>query len=756
MHLDRTQTQPRRNPLAPALALALALPTLALPACTSAPPPSPSPAAEAEIAGVHAPIALTAADYQHAERFLRGAMDTLVTGEVSRVQWLDDGRVVYRTRTTAGDRLAIVDPEAGTVQRHAPSSDAARAVRRELSVGPYTVFESPDGRLGAFIRDHDLWVRHLETGEEWPVTEDGEDGYGYATNNAGWIRSDRPVVKWSPDSERIFTFRQDERGVGMMYTVSTEVGHPTLDAWRYPLPEDTVIFRLERLVADVSDPTAPEVTFLDMAPDPHRSGTCDHVYCGGELLETEWYPSGDSVAFLSVSRDHKRGTLRVASALDGGVRDVVETPEAETFFTSGIWGDGENWRVLHEAGEFIWWDRRTNWGHLYLHDLATGQRKRAITSGEWNVLTVERVDPERRAIWFMGNGREAGDPYFQYLYRVDMDTGEVMLLTPDSAHHSVSLSPDGRWFVDDYSTPTSPPVTVLRDAWTGDVVMELERADISRLVDAGWRPPIPFKAPSRFDSIDVYGLMYVPTDLDTTRQYPVVNYIYPGPQGGSVRGRSFSATRRDHQALAELGFIVVAVDGLGSTPERSKSFHDFYYGNMGDNGIPDQIAAIRQLAARHPFIDLDRVGVWGHSGGGFASTRAILAYPDFYRVAVSQAGNHDNRNYEDDWGEWWQGPLVEYESGGTSYDNQANQKLADQLKGKLLLAHGLMDDNVPPTNTLLVVNALIEADRDFDLILFPDARHGFAMHPFMMRNRWDYFVEHLLGADTPIDYTIGN
>ncbi len=334
-----------------------------------------------------------------------------------------------------------------------------------------------------------------------------------------------------------------------------------------------------------------------------------------------------------------------------------------------------------------------------------------------------------------------------------LDGTELKLLTPDSANHAISLSPSGRYVVDGRSTPDSPPLTVLRDA-AGRVRLELEDADVTRLVAAGWKPPIPFTVKARDGVTDLYGLMYRPTDFDPSRKYPIINNIYPGPQSGSVGSRSFSAARGDAQALAELGFIVVELDAMG-TPMRSKSFHEAYYGDMGDNGLPDQVAGIRQLAERHPWIDLDRVGIYGHSGGGFASTDAILRYPDFYKVAVSQAGNHDNRNYEDDWGEKWQGLLEAYPDGTTNYDNQANQLLAENLKGKLLIAHGTMDDNVPPYNTLLVVDALIAANKDFDLILFPNRGHGFGNEPYMMRRRWDYFVRHLLGAEPPREYEFG-
>jgi dipeptidyl aminopeptidase/acylaminoacyl peptidase len=232
-----------------------------------------------------------------------------------------------------------------------------------------------------------------------------------------------------------------------------------------------------------------------------------------------------------------------------------------------------------------------------------------------------------------------------------------------------------------------------------------------------------------------------------------VNYIYPGPQGGSVGSRSFSAARSDSQALAELGFVVIAIDGMGN-PTRSKKFHDFYYGNMGDNTLADQVAAMKQIAQRYPFVDIDRAGIWGHSGGGFAAADAMFRFPDFFKVGISEAGNHDNRVYEDDWGERYQGLLKKNADGTTNYDDQANQLQAKNLKGHLLLAHGTMDSNVPPNNTLLVVNELIKANKDFDLLLLPNRNHGFGNEPYMIRRRWDYFVRYLLGPEPPKEYQL--
>jgi dipeptidyl aminopeptidase/acylaminoacyl peptidase len=362
------------------------------------------------------------------------------------------------------------------------------------------------------------------------------------------------------------------------------------------------------------------------------------------------------------------------------------------------------------------------------------------------------VDEKARVIYFTGSGREAGrDPYFRHLYRVDFDGRHLALLTPEDADHSVTLSPSGRYFVDSYSRPDVPPVTVLRDA-AGRLVLPLEKADISKLVATGWTPPIPFTVKARDGKTDLYGLLYRPTGFDSTKKYPIVNQIYPGPQTGSVGSRSFAASRGDTRALAELGFIVVQLDAMG-TPYRSKAFHAAYYGDMGDNGLPDQVAGMKELGRRYPWIDLDRVGIWGHSGGGYASLDAMLRYPDFFKVAVSESGNHDNREYEDDWGEKWQGLLERKPDGTTNYDSQANQRLAKNLKGKLLLVHGTMDDNVPPYNTLLVVSELVKANRDFDLLLLPNRAHGYGPDSqYAMRRRWDYFVRNLLGAEPPAAY----
>ena len=704
--------------------------------------------------------AVTTADYARAESFLRDKVLPLVSGMVVQPIWLSDGRLGYRIPVRGGGtQFILVDPAKGSRLACSPETDRCggaldpREVSRILPArvpGGRAEVPSPDGRRAAFIRNYNLWMRDVATGRETQLTADGQKDFGYATDNAGWTKSDRPVLVWSPDSRKIATFQQDERGVGEMYLVTTKVGHPELQAWKYPLPGDSAIAMLQRVIIDVD---APRMIRLQMPPDAHRSTLCDHVVCRGVegWVDVQWYADASHLAFVSTSRDHKHEVLRVADATTGSVRDVLREDVATQYES----GNGVvNWRVLPASNEVLWFSERDDWGQLYLYDLSNGQLKTKITSGEGNVAQLRRVDEKTRTLYFVGNARERGrDPYFRDFYKIQMDGSGLTPLTPEDADHEISLAPSGQYFVDTYSRPEVAPVSVLRDL-NGKKVVTLETGDISRLTAIGWKPPMPITVKARDGKTDLYGLMYVPTNLDRTRKYPIVNHIYPGPQTGSVGGRSFSPARGDAQALAELGFIVVEIDGMG-TPWRSKSFHDAYYGKMGDNTLPDQVAGMKELAQRFPWVDINRAGIYGHSGGGFAAADAMFRYPDFFKVGISEAGNHDQREYEDDWGERYQGLLAGGPGGTDNYSPEANQLQAKNLKGKLLLAHGTTDDNVPPYNTLLVVNELIKANKDFDLILLPNRAHGFGNEPYMVRRRWDYFVKNLLGAEPPKEFQIG-
>jgi dipeptidyl aminopeptidase/acylaminoacyl peptidase len=748
--------------------------------------------------------AVNLGDYQRAEKALRANTSSLVSNAIQALFWQDDGSLIYRQSSVDGLQFIHVDPLDLTTELLLDSSRVLEQLNEFsedeleakdlnlnqlellangselkfrfdgeqyiLDLNSYSVsvlednldrseYLSPNGNSAAFIDENNLWLRDILSNQITQLTFDGEQDYGYATNNAGWVRSDRPVLLWSPDSSKIATFRHDGRNVREMYLYNTQVGHSELDAWKYPLAGDENIFQIERVVIHL-DPE-PRLVKLNMPPDPHRSTISDHIAGrGGVLLDAEWSEDSAQLAFVSSSRDHKVAQLRIADPNSGAVRTVFREG-SETYYESG--SRSVNWRVLHGSSEFLWFSEQDNWGHLYLHDLDSGVLKHQVTSGNWTVQQVQYVDSQNRLIYFLGSNLESGDPYYQYLYRINMDGTGLVNLTPELANHSINWSEDHKVFTDIYSTPVTPPVAVLRDT-EGQRLIELAQSDIAELLASGWVAPQPFTVKARDQLTDLYGLMYKPSNFDAGNSYPILNYLYPGPQSGSVGGRSFSPSRGDKQALAELGFIVVEVDAMG-TPGRSKSFHDAYYGDMGDNGLPDQVAMIRQLAAQNPWMDLDRVGIWGHSGGGFASTAGILRYPDFYKVAVSGAGNHDNRNYEDDWAEKWQGLLVTYPETNpvavgneteqvalTNYDNQANQLLVENLKGKLLLAHGLMDTNVPPTSTLLVVDALIKADKDFDMVMLPNAGHGFGNSRFFMKKRWDYFVRHLKGVEPPADF----
>jgi len=705
------------------------------------------------------PPVVTTADYARAESFLRDNVFPLVSGVLVQPAWLSGDRLGYRTTVRGGTtQFVLVDPAKGSRLVCSPETDrcggaldpreVSRLVPGQRAPGSRLESLSPDGKRAAFIRSYNLWVRELATGRETQLTTDGQKDFGYATDNAGWVRSDRPVLLWSPDSRKIATFQQDDRPVGEMYLVTAKVGHPELQQWKYPLPGDSSISMIHRVVINVD---TPRVIRFQMPPDAHRSTLCDHVICRGtEWADVEWYPDGSHLAFVSTSRDHKHEIFRVADAATGAIRDVFREDVATQFES----GNGMvNWRVLPESNEVIWFSERDDWGQLYLYDLSNGKLKSKITSGEGNVGQLRRVDEKTRTLYFVGNAREKGrDPYFRHFYRIRMDGSSLTLLTPEDADHDISLAPSGQYFIDTYSRPEVPPVSVMRDL-SGKSVVTLETADISRLTASGWKPPMPITVKARDGKTDLYGLMYVPTNLDRTRKYPIVNHIYPGPQTGSVGGRSFSPARGDAQALAELGFVVVEIDGMG-TPWRSKSFHDAYYGKMGDNTLPDQVAGMKELAQRFPYIDINRAGIYGHSGGGFAAADAMFRYPDFFKVGISEAGNHDQREYEDDWGERYQGLLTRGPDGSDNYAAEANQVYAKNLKGKLLLAHGTTDDNVPPYNTLLVVNELIRANKDFDLLLLPNRAHGFGNEPYMVRRRWDYFVKNLLGAEPPKEYQI--
>jgi dipeptidyl aminopeptidase/acylaminoacyl peptidase len=749
---------------------------------------------------------LTVKDYRHAESMMTYNTQQFIDRGNVNANWLEGDKFWYRVLTPQGSEFIIVDAAKGTrtaafdQQKLATVLSSATGRSYTASMLPFQSFSysadghsiifradnkqwkydlqnntvindtsqirnnagrpggggrfrgggnevlSPDGSKAAFIKDHNLWVRDVKSAQQTQLTTDGIKDFGYATDNAGWTSSDRPVLRWSPDSKKIATFKQDQRNVGDMYMVTTNVGHPTLKSWKYPLPGDKEIATIQRVVIDVDQP---KVIVFNIPPDPHRASLSDDVSSSGTFDDVDWNTDDSELAFLSTSRDHKQEKFRIANAATGEVREVFE----ETVPTQYESGQGAiNWRYLPKTKEIIWYSERDDWGHLYLYDATTGKIKNQITKGNWVVTRMIRVDEKNRLIYFMANGMEAENPYFSQFCKIGFDGKGLVVLTPTAGTHTVSFSPSEKYFIDSYSKPDVPTVSLLRDI-NGKQITELEKTDVSRLKATGWKPPIPVTLKAHDGKTDIYGLVFTPTNLDPNKKYPVIDYIYPGPQGGSVGSWAFSASRGDNQSLAELGFVVVVIEGT-SNPDRNKSFHDMYYPNMSENTLPDQVTGIRQLAQKYGYMDTTRIGIWGHSGGGFATAAAMFRYPDFFKVGISESGNHDNRNYEDDWGERYIGLLTK-EGSKDNYEAQANQTYAKNLKGKLMLAHGLMDNNVPSSNTMLVVDALEKANKDYDLVVFPNAAHGYgASSSYMMRRRWDYFVKNLLGKEPPKEYQL--
>ena len=612
---------------------------------------------------------------------------------------------------------------------------------------------SPDKSMAAFIRDNNLWVRTVTTGAEKQLTTDGAQDFGYATDNAGWQHSDAAILTWSSDGKKIATFQQDQRKTGLMYLVPVTNRHPVLETWRYPLVGDKDVTMIEPVVIDVATAT---VVRLKMPPMQHRSMECDDVSCDGDgrWNDVEFSKDDSHLGLVSTSRDHKDEYVEEAETSTGAVRDVFHEHEAPYFG----WQSKTTWKYLPESNEFLWVSERSGWAQLYLYDLASGKMKGQITHGDGPIADLKAVDEKNRVIFFLATAKEKGeDPYFQNLYRVGFDGSGQRLLTPEVATHAVTVAKDGSSFVDVYSTVDTPQTAELRDA-TGKVLVTLAKQDISQLLAAGWKAPMRVEVKARDGKTPLYGMVFKPTTFDAAMKYPVVVYVYPGPQDGScsVFGPpGFEASRGDLQAMADLGFVVACIDGMGN-PHRSKAFHDAHASSaaeMGDDTIPDQVAGIKDLASRYAWMDLSRVGITGHSGGGNATVSAMFHYPEFFKVGWAESGNHDQRDYEDDWDERWAGLEVMGPKGEDNYTEQANAGYAKNLQGHLMLTHGTMDDNVPPNNTLLVVDALIKANKDFDMLMIPNVPHGYmAATPYVMKRRWDYFVRYLAGDVPAMDF----
>jgi len=743
---------------------------------------------------------VTKEDYARAEQFLLHSQKLAFKLRVTP-QWIhDSSRFWYKNDSRDGKEFVIVDPVQNV---HRPAFDHARLASSlsketgkacEAHTLPFDSIEfakgkneiafdvgeerwtcdlssyscakvegykkpaeyrltSPDEKWAAFVKDHNLYIQPLPEGEAVQLTIDGEtyNDYGTRAETSTMSVTVRiqgmklpPVAIWSPDSKKIITHRLDQRKVKELYLLQNsppgDSKRPVLHTYRYSMPGDDDVALSHYVLIDVDERT---VTEIEYEPQPV-------TYMSAFNFQMVWWDKDSTkVYFIFSERGSKAVRLCEIDSATGSVREIFRENTQTQIDLNVQFGMPPNVRILGGSHEFIWFSERDGWGHLYLYNNQTGQLKNQITKGSWVVRDIMHVDESNRLIYFTASGHEKGrDPYYRHLYSIKLDGTGLKLLSSEDADHSIAVSPDGRYFTDTYSRVDLPPKSVLR-ASDGKIIKVMEESDVGLLLNAGFTFPERFKVKARDGITDIYGIIIHPFHFNPEIKYPVIDGCYPGPQ--AIRcPKSFIAGGGDI-ALSALGFVVINIDGMG-TPLRSKAFHDVSYGNLGEaGGLVDHVTGFRQLAATRPYLDLNRVGIYGHSGGGFMTGRAMVMFPDFYKVGVSGAGNHDQRGYVALWGEKYQG-MVE----GDNYLNQATALLAKNLQGKLLISCGEMDDNVHPALTIQLIEAFIKENKDFDMLYFPNTNHSYGpVRNYWTRKTWDYFVEHLLGEEAPQGYKIG-
>ena len=582
----------------------------------------------------------------------------------------------------------------------------------EKGWGPVT---SPDGKYEAYIKNDNIFVRDKASGRERQLSQDGTLSNYYSS-----------YIQWSPDSRKVLSCRirpVQKRYVYYVESSPRDQLQPKLHQQEYAKPGDELPFKVPCIFhVEIGQRCIPETSLFA------------HQY---SLSYLRWDADSKSVTFEYNERGHKTYRVLELSAEDGKVRTLIEEKEEKYVNYPLIYRN-----YLQDGKHILWTSARDNYNHLYLYDRTTGRPVRQITKGRWYVRGVQHVDEQNQWIYFSANGMNPKeDPYLIHYYRIGFDGKGLVELTPDEGMHQAWFSSDYRYLVDVYSKVDTPPVAVLRDARTGRQVMPLEQVDISRLEANGWRAPEVFSAKGRDGKTDIWGVIYRPTNFDPSRKYPVVEYIYSGP-GGQHVPKSFSSYNWWMTSLAELGFIVVQVDGM-STSFRSKDFEEVCYKNLKDAGLPDHMAWLQEAARRYPYIDLERVGIFGSSAGGQEAMSAVLFHPEFYKAAYSACGCHDNRMDKIWWNELWMGYPVD-----SSYIESSNVEQAHRLERPLMLVVGEMDDNVDPASTMQVVNALIRANKDFELVVVPGAGHTMGDN-FGEHKRYDFFVRHLMGVEPP-------
>jgi dipeptidyl-peptidase 4 len=625
---------------------------------------------------------------------------------------------------------------------------------------------SPDGQTVLFSKNYNLYwmdranldkaIKNEEdsTIVEHQITTDGVEyfDYGFSQNESN-VEKEKNKNKrkavfafWSPDSKNFSLTRTDSRLVKDLWVINSIADpRPTLETYKYHMPGEKEAPITSVLLFDNATKAKKELNvkqFKDQAVAPWAAPALESTR-DDDYRPTVWLGTPEKFYFNRTSRDLKRIDVCEVDIKTGEVKPLIEE-RMNTYVELRRLG------VVNGGKELIHWSERDGWAHFYLYD-GTGKLKNQITSGAFHCEDIVGIDEKKRVLYFSANGREPNeDPYYLHLYRVNFDGSGLRLLNPGEFEHDMSMNDNQKYFVNNYSRVNAAPKSALYTT-EGRKILDLETTDLSSLFAAGYKFPQLFKVKADDGITDLYGVMYKPFDFDSTRKYPVIEYVYPGPQTEAVN-KAFSRSFDRIDRLAQVGFIVVTVGNRGGHPSRSKWYHNYGYGNLRDYGLADKKATIEQLADRYPFIDMNRVGIHGHSGGGFMSTAAMLVYPDFFKVAVSSAGNHDNSIYNRWWSEKHHGVKeVVGDKGDTSfvYNIEKNPDLAKNLKGKLMLFHGDIDNNVHPANTIRLVNALIRANKRFDLVLLPGQRHGFGdMTEYFFWRMTDYFSEHLLGDTT--------
>jgi dipeptidyl aminopeptidase/acylaminoacyl peptidase len=635
---------------------------------------------------------------------------------------------------------------------------------------------SPDEKTIVFARGFNLYTMDAtnyalaqkkaddKNIKETQITTDGEDHYSYSEvlkddrkKDFQKLEKDRkdyrvpPIgISWSKNSKKFAVIRNDDRKVADLWVInSLSEPRPTLETYRYDMPGEVNVSQDEMLVFDVASKAKVKVK-TDRFKDQNLGIESDRVLSTereNDKVVDKWLSdTSDKLYFTRVSRDRHRLDVCVANTATGDVTTLIEE-RLNTYI------DGRPLKLINNGEEIVFWSERDGWGHYYLYD-GKGTLKNQITSGEFTCEQVEGLDAKGRVLYFTACGREAGeDPYYTHLYRVRLDGSGIKLLDPGDSLHAPAMNDAAQVFVDNSSRVDAAPASQLRDS-SGNLLIDLETTDASALLAAGYKFPEPFKVKADDGITDIYGVMYKPFDFNPNRKYPLIEYVYPGPQTEAV-SKTFSP-RSGNMALAQLGFIVIEIGNRGGNPQRSKWYHNFGYGNLRDYGLADKKRAAEELALKYPWIDLDRVGIYGHSGGGFMSTAAMLVYPDFFKVAFSESGNHENNVYNRWWSETHHGVKEVTDKDGNvtfQYNIERNSDIAKNLKGHLMLTTGDIDDNVHPGNTYRLANALIRANKRFDLFIFPGQRHGYGdMSDYCFWLRADYFARWLLGdAETSVD-----